>query len=92
VTAPVDQSVARQLECATVGEWWELIGGAAPTMAAWKMDQECKRTGKPFREVLLTFLGSGALIMVNEQDRKDAEEAVRQARSEQAKSWSRARG
>jgi hypothetical protein len=76
---PVNPSIARQLECQSVSEWWQLIEGRAPTMAAWKMSQEVQRSGKPFREVLLKFLGSGALIMVNEQDRLDAEEAVREA-------------
>ena len=76
MTADPDQSVARQLECQSVSDWYQLVAGRVPLQAAHYMDQECRRTGKPFPEVLLDSFERGKLILVQEEDRADARVAL----------------
>jgi hypothetical protein len=74
-----DRSIARQLECETASDWYELMRGTVPIQAIQAMSREQQVSGWHFREVLLDSLERGALILVNEEARVAAREALASA-------------
>jgi hypothetical protein len=62
-----DWSIARQLECETAGQWYELMRGKVPIQAIQAMSREQLASGRGFRDVLLDNIERGALIFVEER-------------------------
>ena len=71
-----DRSIARQLECQTASEWYELMRGTVPIQAIQAMSREEQTSGRPFGEVLLDAIERGALIFINEEARVAIREAL----------------
>jgi hypothetical protein len=74
-----DRSIARQLECETAGQWYELMRGTVPIQAIQAMSREQRASGREFRDVLLDNIERGALIFVDEEDRAAGRAALARA-------------
>ena len=74
-----DRSIARQLECETAGQWFDLMRGTVPSQAIQAMSREQQASGRRFRDVLLDNIERGALIFVNEEDRAAGRAALAKA-------------